>query len=599
MRFVFAALPLLLLAACDSTGGDTSSTQTPDQALTFWPPEAGRGTTFDAKITSSNSIFDFQGNDLDLGGGVTVNSFTVLDGWTATANVTVDPAATLGKRDAHINSRSGDFTINGALDVVDDSFTLAPSSAKIGEHVQVEIIGQNTEWVSGKTWAGFGDAVEVNAVDVLSETYMLADVTISPEAIPGLRDVYVENGTDLTTEYDAFLVDRVGISASFDPPEISQGQTFTFTIRGKDTHFDGTTDIRFFQYGDEKQDIVVDSLTVIDSENMYGQMTASNAAELGTRDVLLTTGTEGVFIEDGTNVVDAEIDLGDVGISRWFYVSRGIDNATGAISEYVSVGVIFYLPLDPPCPPDPEASCTDGVDNDADDYTDCYDSDCSQDPACAGGPMPYDSNGVWQTYSTGGSADCPANETVSAGDYVWLESECNVVTLDKHVDGASGMIYYTKDDVSLSDYCFDQMYALHTQGDPDGIPEEIVEDAQPTVPADFHMIEPGWWGNFTHNRAEDLTYTWSPAETYPDAMFGTQISGQLVAPEGASGYAGSLPWDDGEHTYTPAELSQLKEGPASFGASSSIEGPPVGFSFSTVQTKSKSSVSVGGSLVLE
>ena len=38
---------------------------------------------------------------------------------------------------------------------------------------------------------------------------------------------------------------------------------------------------------------------------------------------------------------------------------------------------------------------------------------------------------------------------------------------------------------------------------------------------------------------------------------------------------------------------------ASFGAASSIQGPPVGFSFSTVQTKSQSSVSVGGSLVLE
>ena len=92
--------------------------------------------------------------------------------------------------------------------------------------------------------------------------------------------------------------------------------------------------------------------------------------------------------------------------------------------------------------------------------------------------MPYDSNGVWVTYETGGTADCPANETVSGGDHVWLESECNTITLDKYVDGSSGMIYYTAD-VSLDDYCFDQVYALHTEGDPNGLPEEIVEEIIP------------------------------------------------------------------------------------------------------------------------
>jgi hypothetical protein len=599
MRLLFALVPLVFLGCQTATEPDGSELGTQVQVLTFWPPEAGRGATLDAKIVSTNSIFEFVDNSLDLGGGVTVNSVTVLDGWTAVANLSVDPAATLGGRDGYLETRGGSFTMSEALTIVDDSFAITPSRARIGEHMQVELIGTNTEWVAGRTWAGFGDGVEVTAVDVLSETYMLAEVTVDPDAVPGLRDVYVENGNDLTTQYNAFQVDRVGISAVFDPPEVTQGQSLTFSVVGKDTHFGNQTELRFFQYGDEKQDIVVDSITVIDSENLYGRMTVSNAALLGTRDIIVTTGTEGVFLEDATTVLDGDLDLDNVVISRWFYVARSIDNSTGGIAEYVRVGVLFYLPLDPACPPNPESSCTDGVDNDNDDYTDCYDSDCSSDPACAGGPMPYDSNGVWQTYSTGGSADCPDPETLSAGDRVWLESDCNIVTLEKQVDGSSGMIYYTKDDVSLSDYCFDQMYALHTEGDPNGIPEEIVEDAQPTVPADFEMLEPGWYGNYTHSRAEDLVYTWTPAQTYPDAIFGTQISGQLVSPEGASGFAGSLPWDDGEHTYTPGELGQLKDGNASFTAFSYIEGPPVGFTFSTIQTKSSSTVQVSGSVILE
>lgn len=46
---------------------------------------------------------------------------------------------------------------------------------------------------------------------------MVAEITVDPDAVPGLRDVYVENGNDLTTQYNAFQVDRVGISATFDP----------------------------------------------------------------------------------------------------------------------------------------------------------------------------------------------------------------------------------------------------------------------------------------------------------------------------------------------------------------------------------------------
>ncbi len=593
--------PLLVLAACEASPANEAKdrAESSDNTLAFWPPEAGRGTTVNARITAGASIFDFGDEGLSLGAGVTVESFTVLDGWTASAVLTVAGDAELGPRNAELDVSGGDFIIDDALTLVDDSFVISPTRAKIGESIQVEFVGQNTEWVSATTWAGFGEGIEVTAVDVLSESFLVADVTVSPDAIPGARDVFVENGPDLVTQYGAFSVDRVGLSASFTPAEVTQGQTTSFTIVGRDTHFSDESEIRFFQYGDEKEDIVIDNLTVIDAENLYGTMTVSNAAELGTRDVLVETDGEGVFIEDATNVVDAAIDIGQLGISRWFYVLRGIDNTTGDITEYVRAGAVFYLPLDPPCPPDPELYCTNWADDDNDGYTDCYDSDCSSDPACGGGPQPYDANGVFETFSSGGTADCPSNETVDVGDHVWFESACNIVTLDRYVDGSDGAIYYTAD-VTLDDYCFDQLYDLHIEGNEDlGIPEEIVVGAQPTVPADYSLLTPAWWGNFTHNRAEDLTYTWTPAQTYPDAYWVTSISGQLVDPNGASGYVGSLPWDDGEHTYTSAELSELVASPCTFTAYSYIKGGAVGFTFSSVTTESESYVLTTGTVVLE
>jgi hypothetical protein len=173
------------------------------------------------------------------------------------------------------------------------------------------------------------------------------------------------------------------------------------------------------------------------------------------------------------------------------------------------------------------------------------------------------------------------------------------VTLDKQVDAATGMIYYSAP-LTLEDYCFDQLYDLHTQGEEGGIGEYVLEGVQPTVPADFTLLDPLWWGNFTHPRNRDLTYTWTPAQTYPDAFFVTQISGLLEA-TGEGGYAGSLPWDDGEHEYVAAELMQLKAGPSNFAAYSVIpEGPPFGFPFSTIQNNTSSTyVYIGGTVVLE
>lgn len=566
-----AGLSALAVGCKDPASNGNKSTIEEQAGLTFSPPEAGRGTTVDARITSGTSVFAFDGGTtLDLGGGVTVNSVTVLDGWTAEANLTVAEGADLGARDAAMHTSAGDLTIPEALTITDDSFTIAPERGMIGESVQVEILGKNTEWVAGDTWAWFGDGIEVNNVEVLSETYALADVTIGRDAVPGLRDVSIDAGSDVTTLYSGFQVDRVSMSATFDPPEASQGDSVRFTVEGIGTHFDNGSDLEFWKNGDQKGDIIIDSITVVDAEHLYGEMTLSNAAEVGMRDVLARTDGEGVLMEDALNVLDAPADLSDVGISLALYVVRGIDNTTGDIYEQVVGSAVFYLPLDPPC----------GAGSSGD------------------GPQPYDVNGVFPSPDPVDQPDCPSNETVGAGEHVWFESPCNVITLDRYVDPSSGMIYYTAP-LTLDDYCFDQVYDLHTEGEEGGIGEYILSEVQPTVPADWQLLTPALWGNYTWNRAEDFNYTWTPAQTYPDAIFATGISGTLVE-TGKGGFVGSLPWDDGDHTYLASEISQLESGNVSFYAYSYIEGNEFGFPFSTIQdNKSNSYVYLSGSMVLE
>ena len=158
--------------------------------------------------------------------------------------------------------------------------------------------------------------------------------------------------------------------------------------------------------------------------------------------------------------------------------------------------------------------------------------------------------------------------------YVWFESDANIVTLERVYDNATGSIYYIveSDDGRL---CAGQMYDLHTQGDPDAIGEYILEGVQPTVPADWQWLSPNLCG-LVHDRSDDFPMQWTPAQTYPDAIFAVRIPGTIEA-LGKGGFAGVIPWDDGEHTFLSSEIGQLAAEQVGFRAYSYSEGPLFGF----------------------
>ena len=86
----------------------------------------------------------------------------------------------------------------------------------------------------------------------------------------------------------------------------------------------------------------MDTVTILDAENMYGQMTLSNATALGSRDVLISTGDEGVYLTDAFEVIGGDWNLEEVAIDLSFYVSRSKDNDT-EISEAVQANCTFYI----------------------------------------------------------------------------------------------------------------------------------------------------------------------------------------------------------------------------------------------------------------
>ena len=180
------------------------------------------------------------------------------------------------------------------------------------------------------------------------------------------------------------------------------------------------------------------------------------------------------------------------------------------------------------------------------------------------------------------------------------------MTLEKTVDSNSGMISYVGYDLTIDDYVPDNLYDLHLQGDPDGLAEEIIDDVQPTVPCNWYLDEPLFFGNYTLDRTTDLNYQWSNTEgglgacTYPDAIFYTEISGTTYNGTTDPGMAASLPWDDGVHSFLASELSLLDPGPVYFIAYSIISGREFGLRNSIYQqNKASSYIYLQAAFILE
>ncbi len=578
-RPAFAVIALLFVfvlgAGCSRDKGSTTSDSASEveAAFTLDPPQAGVGTSVRVSLHASQSRFRQDAIDVEFGEGVEVTGVTVTDSWTTLVDLVIAENAETGPRDVTIDLEGNEVVLEVAFRLVQSSFTVSPANGKIGESLDVELEGKNTQWLAGRTWVSFGPGIDVLEFTVYSDTFASANIAIGSNSAPGARDVYTEDGPKLVTMHDAFVVDRVGIGAVFDPAEAAQGTTVEFTIFGRATDFEqGLTELEFLDDVGVTNDISVDMITVLDAENLWGRMSLSNAATLGPRGVLIKTGGEGVLVEDAFEVVGGGVNLEDVVVGLSFTVVRGIDNQDCSVYERVRASASFVIPLDPPC---------------------------GSSPPPGDGPQPYDNNGVYPIPPPAEAMDCPSPRTVSAGDYVWLESNSNVVTLVKQVDPATADIWYAGEGLTMADYVPNEMYDLHLQGDPEGLPEELVEDVQPTVPADWHLVSPELCGNYTQLRAEDFDYTWTPAQTYPTAIFSTSITGTLEQ-TGEGGFAGSIPWDDGVHTYTAAELSALEAGPVSFTAYSFIEGREFGLRESRYQENvAKSYIYLQASMVLE
>ena len=218
LRPLLAALMALFVVglgpACDGEtllGEEEESTQL---SFTVDPPEGAVGASMRVTVSASRSGFDLEDTTVDFGEGISVASVTVVDGWTTFADIEIAVDAETGKRNVTLDIDGREHVLANAFRVNASTFSVSPANARIGETVEVEIAGTNTEWLGGRTWINFGEGVDVLELTVLSGTLLQATIAVRADAYPGERDVFTEDGPKVVTVYDAFTVDRVGLAAT-------------------------------------------------------------------------------------------------------------------------------------------------------------------------------------------------------------------------------------------------------------------------------------------------------------------------------------------------------------------------------------------------
>ncbi|MCX6271862.1 MAG: T9SS type A sorting domain-containing protein [Bacteroidetes bacterium] len=199
------ALPFLFLALSTIAGFSQNLS-------TINPSSASAGQTLDVTITGANTHFSMgSGTTLDFsfnqGSGTSaVNSLNILSDISMLANITVPATTYTGDYNVNVfNAIDGFLFLNNAFHVNGQTppslASVSPDNAIAGQTLNVTITGANTHFSQGSgTTINFefnqGSGTVVNSLNIVSNTSLLASITVPSLTVDGDYDVFVFSSVD-------------------------------------------------------------------------------------------------------------------------------------------------------------------------------------------------------------------------------------------------------------------------------------------------------------------------------------------------------------------------------------------------------------------
>jgi|GEM_PF-1870868 len=285
------------------------------------PGDGPLGSTLNVEIAGSNTNFQSSSTISFSGGGITVNSSSVLSPVKMIVNISISSSAAEGFRDVTVSTSLGAGEVETAIGVgafnlmgppVNASIIgISPSQGAQGQTLDVTISGANTHFVNGGSVAALGSGVTTNSSTVLSQTTLVANITVQDDATIGFRDVLVTTGSEIAAEATVgpFLVtappSSIARLVAVRPTSGVRGKTLGLLLTGENTHFaNGVSSVSFSGTA-----ITTNSVAVLSETSITANITISPGAVLGFRDVIVTTGSEVAAILNAFQINDILFDI--------------------------------------------------------------------------------------------------------------------------------------------------------------------------------------------------------------------------------------------------------------------------------------------------
>jgi hypothetical protein len=254
-------------------------------SLTSVSPDQGRqGATLNLSIGGANLS---GASTVQLGQGIAVNSFNVLGSGQISVNISIAADAASGPRDLTVIAASGKITLPTAFTVKQAAPVVASLSPQQGNQDTTLIVTIKGTDLNGATQVQFDRDIAVNNFTLISPTQIAASITLNPSAALGARDVTVTTPGGVSLLPGSFsVIQALPIISSITPNSASQGATLDVLVQGR--NLTGAGEI-YLGSG-----IAINSYRVINSSQVQLSVTLVAGAEIGARDISLTTPGGGV-----------------------------------------------------------------------------------------------------------------------------------------------------------------------------------------------------------------------------------------------------------------------------------------------------------------
>ena len=260
--------------------------------LSVSPAAGQQGQSLTVNILGQYTNFKQGVTQAILGGGITVNSLTINNGQSATAQVSISPTAYSGLRT--VSMITGGEVVSGLLFTVSPGVAIltsvTPNTGAQGQVVTVAIRGANTHFLQGSTTASATGGISVSSLTITDALNATAQLSIGNAAQLGLQTITLATAGEAASLQFGFTVTQATpILLSGTPATGQQGTTLNIALLGQATHWtQGTTTASF------GPDITVNSVTVANAGSAIANITVSPTAFIGLRGFSVTTGAETV-----------------------------------------------------------------------------------------------------------------------------------------------------------------------------------------------------------------------------------------------------------------------------------------------------------------